>query len=139
MTLKENPQAVKAVPIYSNTLVYQDGRWTPSFPHDVMCHHGCANCKPVIMKKLASRADTVVLVGDGLSDRYAAKKATLTFAKSKLLDVCRENRYPHKKYTHFNEVQKWLDDTWAKTSHARRYGRWQFWKGWTWLSPKKTS
>lgn len=135
-TLKDIPHLLKAVPIYSNTLKFEDGRWKPSFPHDVMCHHGCANCKPVIMKKLATRVDTIVLVGDGLSDRFAAKKANLTFAKNKLVEVCRQNHYPHRKFSHFGDVQKWLED---KTGKSARGSRWQFWKGWTWLFPKKNS
>lgn len=137
---KDRPSAVKAVPIYSNSLTYENGRWKATFPHDVMCHHGCANCKPVIMKKLANRSDRVVLVGDGLSDRYAAKKASVTFAKGRLLDVCRENHYPHKRYTHFQDVQKWLEETWEQAARGAAPPRWyEFWKGWTWLSPKKNS
>ena len=129
-SLKDIPHLLKAVPIYSNSLVFEEGKWKPSFPHDVMCHHGCANCKPVIMKKLSARSDTIVMVGDGLSDRYAAKKANLTFAKGKLIDVCRENHYPHRRFSTFHDVEKWLESTWEKSVNGARKPRWyEFWKG----------
>ena len=138
--LRDIPNLLKAVPIYSNALQFDEGKWKPSFPHDVMCHHGCANCKPVIMKKLASRVDTVIVVGDGLSDRYAAKKANLTFAKARLLDVCRENHYPHRRFSDFGDIQKWLEETITTSMRGAAPARWyEFWKGWTWHSPKKNS
>ena len=141
-TLKGIPHLLKAVPIYSNKLKCDNLGWTAEFPHDVLCQHGCANCKPVILRKLSSRSDFVVFVGDGLSDRFAAKKASLTFAKGKLLPVCVENGYPHRKFETFFEIEKWLDDTCAgraggKPSVLKRLLAWL--RGSSWFSRKKSS
>jgi 2-hydroxy-3-keto-5-methylthiopentenyl-1-phosphate phosphatase len=123
-TLQEIPHLLKAIPVFSNKLIWKENRWQALFPHDMMCSHGCANCKPVIMKKLSSRADLVVFVGDGLSDRFAAKKASLTFAKGKLLSFCEENKYIYKKYSGFKEIETWLSKNHAKLTRAKKKTGW---------------
>ena len=60
------------------------------------------------MKKMTSHDDHVFFVGDGLSDRYAAAQAHLTFAKGKLLDHCREKNIDHIAYHDFKKVEEWL-------------------------------
>ena len=142
-TLEATPQLVKAIPVFSNKLEWKEGRWHAIFPYEMLCQHGCANCKPVIMKKLSSKTDKVVFVGDGFSDRFAAKKANLTFAKGKLLDYCKENNYPYKKYSGFKEIETWLSKNHAKWTQTQpEHGKnWlSFLKGlFSWISPKKNS
>lgn len=142
-TLENIPHLLKAIPVFSNKLEWKESRWQAVFPHEMMCSHGCANCKPVIMKKLSTKADMVVFVGDGLSDRFAAKKANLTFAKGKLLPYCEENKYPHKKYSSFKEIEAWLSKNHAKYTRAKtgKKGNWiESLKGcFAWILPKKNS
>jgi len=105
---------LKALPIFSNRLVPNTaGGFEAKFPSGPACEHGCANCKEAVIKRLTSADDQVLFVGDGLSDRYAAKIAHVTFAKAKLLDFCRENSIDCIQYQNFKKITEWLDDNHA--------------------------
>lgn len=65
------------------------GRWQTDFPHPRRpCAHGCATCKPLLMRRLGRPGAVNVFVGDGLSDRYAAAAAPVVFAKHGLALYC---------------------------------------------------
>ena len=108
--LQAKPSAVKGVPIFSNKLKKTATGFKAVFPTDHACSHGCANCKQAVMKKMTSLGDHVFFVGDGLSDRFAAKQAHLTFAKGKLLTYCQEDRIDHIPYKDFKKIQQWLEE-----------------------------
>ncbi len=95
-------------PVYCNHLGWKDSRLSVSFANDKPCAHGCANCKPLVMERLRKPGEFSVFIGDGLSDRFAAKAADLTFAKGRLLDFCRENRLAHIGYSGFAEIEAWV-------------------------------
>lgn len=96
----------RTLPVYSNRLVEEGGAWSAKFAEP--CEHGCANCKRRLLKRLSRLGEGTVFVGDGLSDRYAAAAADLTFAKSRFLDHCRENAIPHKSYSTFGQIGDWI-------------------------------
>ncbi len=96
------------VPVFSNEILWKNGKPEISFPDGAMCEHACANCKVRVMRDNNPDKDFVVFVGDGLSDRFAAKKASLTFAKNKLLKFCQENKVEHIPYSNFRDIESWL-------------------------------
>ena len=105
---------LKALPIFSNRIVPGPGKsFKAVFPNPSICEHGCANCKEMVIKRLTSQDDQILFVGDGLSDRYAAKAAHVTFAKGKLLDYCRENNIDSIPYDNFKKITDWLIDNHA--------------------------
>ncbi len=109
--LVEFPAIRKAAPIFANHLTWFGGNVPGvSFSKAKACEHGCANCKPEIIKNLKQSQDTVVFVGDGLSDRFAAKSANVVFAKNKLFQFCVEGGIACKKYSNFKTIQDWLKD-----------------------------
>src|SRR5438034_404810 len=73
------------VSVFANTLTpFGDDRWRPRFPFLRKGYaDGCATCKPRVMQVTNPDAAPTVFVGDGLSDRFAAKAATVVFAKDK--------------------------------------------------------
>jgi 2,3-diketo-5-methylthio-1-phosphopentane phosphatase len=76
--------------LFANALSVEGRRAVASFPNrSAECEHGCATCKPVIMRRLSRAHGPVVFVGDGLSDRYAVAEADLVLAKHQLLAYCR--------------------------------------------------
>lgn len=111
-------QLLKALPIFSNKLVMAGKAFKAVFPHHTNCDHGCANCKPAVIKKLTSIEDMVLFVGDGLSDRYAAQKAHMTFAKSKLLKYCEEKNIDHIAFKDFKKIEQWLTDNYPMLKKA---------------------
>ncbi|MEY2426192.1 MAG: 2-hydroxy-3-keto-5-methylthiopentenyl-phosphate phosphatase, partial [Actinomycetota bacterium] len=48
----------------------------------------CGTCKPKVINEAAARGRATVFIGDGTSDRHAARVAGEVFAKSSLADWC---------------------------------------------------
>lgn len=96
------------LPVYSNTLKRNHRSFKAVFPEGPLCEHACANCKERVIDNLRGADEKVIFIGDGMSDRFAAKTADLTFAKGKLLKFCRENDIEHKEYSSFKEIDEWL-------------------------------
>ena len=79
--------------------------WRTQFPYfRESCTHGCATCKPEVMRLLNPLNALAVFVGDGLSDRYAVECADLVFAKNELARYCRANSIPHVEYESLTDV-----------------------------------
>ncbi len=104
------------VPVFSNKLVWNEGRLEASFA-STGCGHGCANCKPAVIAERRGADGFAAFVGDGLSDRFAARSAELVFAKAKLLDHCKKNQIRCRPYEGFAEIEAWLE-TYAKSRFA---------------------
>lgn len=104
-----DPETLASIPVHCNRLVHDGNRLEAAFAGDGDCGHGCANCKPAVIRRLLREDERAVFVGDGLSDRFAAVVSHLTFAKSKLLDHCRERGIPHEPYAGFDDVRAWLE------------------------------
>jgi 2,3-diketo-5-methylthio-1-phosphopentane phosphatase len=82
--------------IVSSSLDPDGMRWRAAFPHPATpCDHGCATCKPLAMQRLNPHGALTVFVGDGFSDRHAAKCADVVFAKDKLAAFCEEASIPY--------------------------------------------
>jgi 2,3-diketo-5-methylthio-1-phosphopentane phosphatase len=73
--------------------------WRTEFPYfHQTCGHGCATCKPAVMRLLNSTNAPAIFVGDGLSDQYAVESADLVYAKNELARFCREESIEHTSY-----------------------------------------
>ncbi len=86
------------------------GAWIVDFrfPADV-CEHGCATCKPWAMQQLNRDRRPAIFVGDGLSDRYAARWADMVFAKTSLAGFCRDQGIPHYPFDDLGHVAAQID------------------------------
>jgi 2,3-diketo-5-methylthio-1-phosphopentane phosphatase len=84
--------------------------WRTEFPFfQQTCGHGCATCKPAVMRLLNPTNAPALFVGDGLSDRYAVDSADLVFAKNGLATYCNENGIEHASFRNLNDVAEHLD------------------------------
>jgi 2-hydroxy-3-keto-5-methylthiopentenyl-1-phosphate phosphatase len=98
------------VQITSSHLEVDGSHWRVGFQSfGLGCVHGCATCKPAIMATRNPAGRSVVFVGDGLSDRYAAAHATFVFAKDKLAAYCDERAIVYRRYEHLGTVARQLD------------------------------
>jgi 2-hydroxy-3-keto-5-methylthiopentenyl-1-phosphate phosphatase len=79
-----------------------------SFFHQT-CGHGCATCKPAVMRLLNQTNAPAIFVGDGLSDRYAVESADLVFAKDGLAAFCTDHSIEHIPYQNLGDVAAHLD------------------------------
>lgn len=115
--LSKDPELLSNLPVYSNKLIRSANGYKAQFPEGPLCEHACANCKPRVIRALSKEGEKIIFVGDGLSDRFAAAEAHLTFAKSKLLKFCQEKKIAHRPYQDFREIEAWLSSE-RKDSHA---------------------
>jgi 2-hydroxy-3-keto-5-methylthiopentenyl-1-phosphate phosphatase len=92
--------------IFANSLIeFRTNEWRPVYPHfGQVCADGCATCKPEVMKRNNPTRSPTIFVGDGLSDRFAAKTADTVFAKSKLSEYCREMSIDYIPFRDLSEV-----------------------------------
>jgi 2-hydroxy-3-keto-5-methylthiopentenyl-1-phosphate phosphatase len=92
----------------------EEHRLTPSFPHSLApCEHGCATCKPAIIRRLGKGRQPIIFVGDGMSDRFAVEAADVVFAKRQLLAYCRENDIPCHPFETFKDVHAVVESLFA--------------------------
>jgi 2-hydroxy-3-keto-5-methylthiopentenyl-1-phosphate phosphatase len=101
---------MRGVRVCASHLVPERRYWRTEFPffHQT-CAHGCATCKPAVMRLLNHTNAHAIFVGDGLSDRYAVESADLVFAKDRLAAYCREYSIEHTLYNNLGEVAAHLD------------------------------
>ncbi len=106
--------------VFASTLAWDGGLLRPQFPYaDPGCRHGCATCKVALMKKLDSRR-WKIFIGDGLSDRFAAERADLVYAKGQLLAYCRDRGLKPQPFENFADVQADLEARFAPRPARRR-------------------
>lgn len=107
-----NRQLLDGINIWANRLIPRGKNlWRAEFPHfKTICADGCATCKPRVMSEQNRYAAPSIFVGDGLSDRFAAKAADVVFAKNKLSEFCLENRIPQTAYNNLKQVADSLDN-----------------------------
>lgn len=77
------------IPFYANVTRFRsDGRMDISFPHVSERCGLCGTCKKQILLNHRTEYDKILFVGNGLSDRCAAREADLAFAKDALYPYC---------------------------------------------------
>ena len=118
--LKDSPELLEDLPIFSNDLRWEKEKLKVVFPEGPVCEHTCANCKPQVITRHRVPGEKIVFVGDGLSDRFAAAVSDFTFAKSKLLKFCEENKINHQKYSTFKELDEWIVRQFEKRSSEKQ-------------------
>lgn len=76
------------LPYSANVARFGGGRLVPEFPYPGGCGR-CGNCKGAHARAWRERGYVVRVVGDGYSDRCAAREADDVFARGSLLEWCR--------------------------------------------------
>ena len=79
------------IPYYANcTHFLKGGRMEISFPHSEEECGLCGTCKKKLVQIYRKEYDSIFFVGNGLSDRCAAREADFVFAKDSLYTYCTE-------------------------------------------------
>ncbi len=79
------------------------------FPHwPEVCAHGCATCKPEVIRRVRGDNRPVIFIGDGLSDRFAVEEADVVFARDRLLAYCRQHHVACTAFETFAEIDQHL-------------------------------
>lgn len=71
----------------------------------------CGTCKRARVLAHQAAGRSVVFIGDGESDRYAAGYSDLVFAKRSLAGICEQNGWAYRSWTTFADLDRWLATT----------------------------
>ncbi|MBI1798397.1 MAG: HAD-IB family phosphatase [Candidatus Eisenbacteria bacterium] len=97
-------EGLLSVPYFSNHLRFEGDRVVPEFPYHARSCGRCGNCKGAHVRDWRSRGYRTVLVGDGLSDRCAAREADVVLARDSLLEWCRSEGRAAREFGTFADV-----------------------------------
>ena len=92
------------VDFFSNKLEVTDGQRLLTFPHYNEACGSCANCKSSHVERVKSGDMLTIYVGDGLSDKCAASKTDVVFAKRDLKVYCETNGIAHFTFETLSDV-----------------------------------
>jgi 2,3-diketo-5-methylthio-1-phosphopentane phosphatase len=93
------------IPFYANGIRFQDGEGIEiSFPHSGEECGLCGTCKKRVIQIHRKEYDSILFVGNGLSDRCAAQEADFAFAKDSLYIYCIEHDIPCHFFKDFQEI-----------------------------------
>jgi 2-hydroxy-3-keto-5-methylthiopentenyl-1-phosphate phosphatase len=108
------------VTLLSNRLEVEGGRPKLEFPyHNPECG-ACGNCKSGHVERAQRDGKFIVYIGDGLSDKCAAGKADLVFAKGDLDVYCARHGIPHVAFENLTQVTEHLRSTDIGTPLSKR-------------------
>ena len=68
----------------------------------------CGNCKKLHVQRLKNAKRKVIYIGDGLSDRFAARTSDVVFAKSDLMKYLVENDADFIRFGDLSDVNRWI-------------------------------
>jgi 2,3-diketo-5-methylthio-1-phosphopentane phosphatase len=102
---------VGELPVVTARTTFEGRRASVTFPNGNPACLVCGTCKRdrVLAHQAAGRA--VVFIGDGESDRYAAGYSDIVWAKRSLVRICIEAGWPFRRWTEFQEIGSWLEQT----------------------------
>jgi len=93
---------------FANRADFRGGGLEPAFPHTGGCGR-CGNCKGTHARAWRERGYRIAVVGDGFSDRCAAREADAVFARGSLLEWCRTEGRAATTFTGFHPLARGLE------------------------------
>jgi len=100
-------QLLSSAHLFSSSMRVENGTIAVGFHHQpAACVHGCATCKPEVIRRQRAGHSPVVFVGDGLSDRFAVGEADIVFAKDKLLAYCSGHGLAATPFSTFIDIER---------------------------------
>ena len=96
------------IPIRANEALRNHDKWTFSSPWWDDAYPHCATSKATIIQRAQAAGHRVVFIGDGHSDRYAATRADVLFAKGYLAQFCQDNKLSYRPYETFHDIEREL-------------------------------
>lgn len=96
---------IKGINLITNHAEFINGKFTLSFPNsNKLCEVNSGTCKCKALRELKKKFNTIYYIGDGNSDFCVAGKADFLFAKSALMEYCKEKNINHKPFKTFKDV-----------------------------------
>lgn len=98
--------------IYCNASDFSGSHIRILWPHecDAHCHNDCGMCKTTIIRSYPTDEYERILIGDSVTDFEGAKLADTVFARSHLIDLCKELGLNYKPFENFYDVIQYLEE-----------------------------
>lgn len=94
------------LPVATNDNRVEGGGEGMSFPFGHPACFVCGTCKRERVRLHQAAGRTVVFIGDGMSDRYAAAHADVVFAKDSLARICAAEGWPFASWGNFIDIAR---------------------------------
>lgn len=91
------------VPVYCNQLII-DSPIKLDFPHFNSKCGFCGACKAGMVASFLRKEFYTIYIADGIIDRFPARLADHIFAKSKLAQLCEEQKIPFTRFDTFHDI-----------------------------------
>ena len=98
--------------IYCNGSDFSGSHIEILWPHacDDQCHNECGMCKTAIIRKYSHDEYHRILIGDSVTDFEGAKLVDTVFARSILIDLCRDLGLNYYAFQDFHDIIKQLEE-----------------------------
>jgi 2-hydroxy-3-keto-5-methylthiopentenyl-1-phosphate phosphatase len=98
--------------IYCNASDFSGDRIRIVWPHpcDEHCHNDCGMCKTAIIRSYPAEQYERILIGDSVTDFEGAKLVDTVFARSHLIDLCKELNLHYYPFETFHDVIRQLKE-----------------------------
>ncbi len=106
------PFAIERDHIYCNHSDFSGDTIRVTWPHpcDEHCQNDCGMCKTTVMRRFPPEEYTRIVIGDSITDVEAAKIGDLVFARSHLIESCKQLGIAYHPYESFHEVASTLKE-----------------------------
>jgi 2-hydroxy-3-keto-5-methylthiopentenyl-1-phosphate phosphatase len=97
--------------IYSNASSFEGSSIQILWPNpcDEHCHNDCGMCKTTIIRSYSPEAYHRILIGDSVTDFAGAQLVETIFARSHLIELCKELQLPYYPFDNFHEIMNQLE------------------------------
>jgi len=95
---------IQGLPVYSNHMTFEGRKPVCTYPWYDPSTPMSGICKPLIVRHYRETGSRIVYIGDGRSDREAAREADLVFAKGVLAEFCRDDGVAFLPFDTFTDV-----------------------------------
>jgi 2-hydroxy-3-keto-5-methylthiopentenyl-1-phosphate phosphatase len=102
---------VPPIPVITASTTFDGELARMSFPNGHPHCFVCGTCKRQRVLAHQAGGRSVVFIGDGASDRYAAAYSDLVFAKRDLANMCSAEGWPFTVWQDFSGLRQWLEQT----------------------------
>lgn len=92
--------------IYCNASDFSQETVRIEWPHacDAACTNQCGCCKTSIARKLKQDGDTIIAIGDSVTDFELAKQADHVYARDYLITLCEQHGIPYTPFENFHDI-----------------------------------
>jgi hypothetical protein len=97
------------IDVFCNKMRFNGRRVELSFPYYDQGCGICGNCKKLHVQKFRDDSRKVIYVGDGLSDRFAARASDVVFAKGELMEYLMANNVEFVRFDNLRDVNRWVN------------------------------